>query len=349
MCRYTKILSDAIAELLPEFKTREPQLKDSLDVYIDHRLTAYRNLQQDENTDITKVLPADLLRRFEAYWIPRTSVPVMTIRSLRADQIGKLVTVHGTVIRASEVRPLLSVATYSCDMCSAETFQPVSGPTFTPIVSCGSDFCKSNKTGGRLQLQTRGSKFVKFQELKVQEMSGDVPAGHVPRALTIQCRGENSRIATAGDHVSISGIFLPLAKSTAFAQLSQGLLTETFLEAHKIQLTSKWDDGDVGGELTEEELDEVARSDFYDKLAASIAPEVYGHDDVKKSLLLMLVGGVERNIEGLKIRGTINICMMGDPGVAKSQMLSYVDRLAPRSQLTSGRGSSGVGDRKSVV
>lgn len=67
-------------------------------------------------------------------------------------------------------------------------------------------------------------------------------------------------------------------------------------------------------------------------LAASIAPEIYGHPDVKKALLLLLVGGVDRNPRGMKIRGSINICLMGDPGVAKSQLLSYIDRLAPRSE-----------------
>jgi DNA replication licensing factor MCM7 len=136
------------------------------------------------------------------------------------------------VIRASEVRPLLSVATYSCDSCSAETFQPIPGPSFTPLISCNSEFCKSNRTGGRLQLQTRGSKFTRFQEIKIQEQSADVPAGHVPRCLTVHCKGENTRKVTAGDHVAIAGVFLPLAKSTAFAQITQGLLTDTFLEAH---------------------------------------------------------------------------------------------------------------------
>ena len=72
--------------------------------------------------------------------------------------------------------------------------------------------------------------------------------------------------------------------------------------------------------------------DFYEKLASSIAPEIYGHEDVKKALLLLLVGGVDKTPQGMKIRGNINICLMGDPGVAKSQLLGYIDRLAPRSK-----------------
>lgn len=77
----------------------------------------------------------------------------------------------------------------------------------------------------------------------------------------------------------------------------------------------------------------LTQDDFYTKLAASLAPEIYGHLDVKKALLLLLVGGVDRRPDGMKIRGNINICLMGDPGVAKSQLLGYINRLAPRSEL----------------
>lgn len=102
-------------------------------------------------------------------------------------------------------------------------------------------------------------------------------------------------------------------------------------------------------QLTEEEIRNLSTDDFYTKLAMSLAPEIYGHLDVKKALLLLLVGGVDKKTNGMKIRGSINICLMGDPGVAKSQLLHYIDRLAPRSQYTTGRGSSGVGLTASIM
>lgn len=162
-------------------------------------------------------------------------------------------------------------------------------------------------------------------------------------------RGENTRLAQPGDHVAITGVFLPLLR-TGFRQATQGLLSETYMEAHSITLMNKTEDDELGNEeLTEEELRSITDEGFYEKLAGSIAPEIYGHEDVKKALLLLLVGGVEQAPKGMKIRGNINICLMGDPGVAKSQLLSYIDRLAPRSQYTTGRGSSGVGLTAAVM
>lgn len=102
-------------------------------------------------------------------------------------------------------------------------------------------------------------------------------------------------------------------------------------------------------ELTPDELAVLSHEDFYERFASSLAPEIYGHLDVKKALLLLLVGGVDKRPDGMKIRGNINICLMGDPGVAKSQLLGYISRLAVRSQYTTGRGSSGVGLTAAVM
>lgn len=101
----------------------------------------------------------------------------------------------------------------------------------------------------------------------------------------------------------------------------------------------------------ERQIEELrADPSLYNRLAHSIAPEIYGHSDVKKALLLLLVGGVTKNMgDGMKIRGDINVCLMGDPGVAKSQLLKYIAKIAPRGVYTTGKGSSGVGLTAAVM
>ncbi|XP_067138525.1 DNA replication licensing factor mcm7 [Centruroides vittatus] len=348
--RYAKLFADCIYDILPDYKEKEIEAKDSLDVYIEHRLLMEQRYHQPgENRDPQNRYPPELIRRYEVYFKAPAQQKYVSVRQVKAQHIGKLITVKGIITRCTEVKPMIVVATYTCDQCGSETYQPTMGPVFMPLIMCNSNDCRVNKSGGRLYLQTRGSKFMKFQELRIQEHSDQVPVGNIPRSMTVYARGELTRQAVPGDHVVVTGIFLPLSK-TGFSQITQGLLADTFLDAHRIVKVNKAEDEEQElTELTQEEIKELDESDFYDKLACSIAPEIYGHEDVKKALLLLLVGGVDCNPNGMKIRGNINICLMGDPGVAKSQLLSYIDRLAQRSQYTTGRGSSGVGLTAAVM
>ncbi|XP_014254336.1 DNA replication licensing factor Mcm7 [Cimex lectularius] len=350
--RYINILADIVQDLLPDYKTQDNIAKDAFDIYIEHRILLQNRANAahtgGNNRDPLNSYPKELMRRFEIYFKNLTTSKHTNIRDVKAQYIGKLVTVRGVVTRASEVKPLVVVATYTCDQCGAETYQPVTSMSFMPILACPSEECKSNKTSGKLYLQSRGSKFTKFQELRIQEHSDQVPMGTIPRSLMVFCRGETTRQCAPGDHIELTGIYLPLLRS-GWQQLRAGLISETYLEAHRIEPLNKLDDKMGEGELSEEEIKQLAGDDFYQKLAASLAPEIYGHEDVKKALLLLLVGGVDKSPDGMRIRGNINICLMGDPGVAKSQMLSYIQRLSRRAQYTTGRGSSGVGLTAAVV
>lgn len=349
--RYISLFADCVTELLPTYKEKEVVHKDTLDVYIEHRLLMEGRLHQDGEItrDPKNKYPAELMRRFELYFKFGSQQKHQSIREVKASSIGQLVQVKGIVTRATEVKPMMQVATYTCDQCGAETYQPIASTTFMPLIMCPSQECTTNRSGGRLYLQSRGSKFIKFQEVKIQEHSDQVPVGNIPRSMTVFCRGEVTRLTQPGDHVSITGVFLPMLR-TGFNALAAGLLSETYLEAHRIVKMNKTEDDELeAADLTEEEVKAIAEEDFYEKLAISIAPEIYGHEDIKKALLLLLVGGVDKSPKGMRIRGNINICLMGDPGVAKSQLLGYIDRLAPRSQYTTGRGSSGVGLTAAVM
>ena len=109
--------------------------------------------------------------------------------------------------------------------------------------------------------------------------------------------------------------------------------------------------------ITEEQIAEVESvranvtdDELFDKLSKSIAPEIYGMEDVKKALLLLMAGGITKETnDSMKIRGEINIALIGDPGIAKSQLLKHISSLAPRGVYTTGKGSSGVGLTAAIV
>ncbi|XP_008555507.1 DNA replication licensing factor Mcm7 [Microplitis demolitor] len=349
--RYVNLINELVQEILPDYKEHPVPPKDALDIYIEHRLLMEaRNRHPGDQRDPRNRYAPELMRRFEVYFKNFDNAKQLSVRDIKASSIGKLVTVRGIVTRCTEVKPMMVCATYTCDQCGAETYQTIQSLSFRPLDMCESDDCKINKSGGRLYIQTKGSKFVKFQEIKIQEHSDQVPVGHIPRSLTVYCRGETTRHCLPGEHVIFTGIFLPIAKTGFNPSAGGALLSETFLEAHQVTtLTNLQTADDSSKQLTQEELESFTGDDFYTKLACSIAPEIYGLEDVKKALLLLLVGGTDKNKGDIKIRGNINICLMGDPGVAKSQLLGFITRLAPRSQYTTGRGSSGVGLTAAVL
>lgn len=165
--------------------------------------------------------------------------------------------------------------------------------------------------------------------------------------------GELTRCCAAGDIVLITGIFLP-TPFTGWQALKAGLIADTFIQSTRIEKTKK---SYAQYESEIRQIEEVKRfaetttpSDLYDRLSSSIAPEIYGHEDVKRALLLLMIGAPTRVMpDGMKIRGDINVCLMGDPGVAKSQLLKHIAMLAPRGVYTSGKGASGVGLTAAVV
>jgi DNA replication licensing factor MCM7 len=168
--------------------------------------------------------------------------------------------------------------------------------------------------------------------------------------MTVHVNGNLTRLMNPGDIVHIGGIFLPIPY-TGFQAIRAGLLTDTYLEAHHIdQLKKQYSEMELTPEIENKIAALQKDPNLYEMLAYSIAPEIYGHEDVKKALLLLLVGGVTKITgDGMKIRGDINICLMGDPGVAKSQLLKYISKIAPRGVYTTGKGSTGVGLTAAVM
>ncbi|GAA6037095.1 hypothetical protein JCM8097_008728 [Rhodosporidiobolus ruineniae] len=344
--RYVKLFSRAVDEVMPQNTVDIGPKSDILDIMQYHRNN--KNAQNEEAGQA--VFPPQLLRRYNLYFRPLANDPVLAVRQVRGAHLGKLITVRGIVTRVSEVKPLLQVNAYTCDSCGAEIFQDVAGRKVTPLDQCISEVCTQNNSRGQLYMQTRASKFTPFQECRIQEMADQVPVGHIPRTMVIHLYGNQTRSVSPGDVVHVGGIFLPIPYEGLKA-LRMGLLTDSYLEAHHVQqLKKQYESMQLTPEITREIEELKSVPGLFTRLASSIAPEIFGHEDIKRALLLLLVGGVTKSVgDGMKIRGDINVCLMGDPGVAKSQLLKYIAKVAPRGVYTTGRGSSGVGLTAAVL
>ncbi|XP_064951277.1 DNA replication licensing factor MCM7-like [Musa acuminata AAA Group] len=339
--RYINIFAEAIDELMPE-PTEVFPVDEDRDILMTQRVDD--GMDNVDNSDPLQKMPSEIRRFFEVYIKAFSKGTPFTVRQVRASHIGQLVKISGIITRCSDVKPLMQVAVYTCEDCGFEIYQEVTARVFMPLFECPSNRCKINKAKGNLILQLRASKFLKFQEARIQELAEHVPKGHIPRSLTIHLRGELTRKVVPGDVVELSGIFLPIPYS-GFRALRAGLVADTYLEAMSItHFKKKYEDYELKAD-EQEQIERLAEDgDIYNKLARSLAPEIFGHEDVKKALLLLLVGAPHRKLsDGMKIRGDLHICLMGDPGVAKSQLLKHIINVAPRGVYTTGRGSSGVG------
>lgn len=373
---FIELFSSVVDELMPEPSKEVSYKDDVLDVVLHQRKLRNIRVEQehaeeinnlrsgfgarapaDEQTStaddllLENLFPAKLTRRYYLYFAPLSGkVKVLAVRQVKGHHVGKYITVRGIVTRVSDVKPSVLVNAYTCDKCGYEIFQEVNSKTFQPLTECTSAICKTDNQRGQLFMSTRASKFLSFQEVKIQEMSNQVPVGHIPRSLTIHVNGDLVRSMNPGDIVDVSGIFLPSPYS-GFRALKAGLLTETFLEAQYVsQHKKRYESLQVDEESKQRIFALHSVGGVYTRLAESIAPEIYGHIDVKKILLLLLCGGVTKEMgDGMRIRGDINVCLMGDPGVAKSQLLKAINKIAPRSVYTTGRGSSGVGLTAAVM
>eukprot|EP01061_Rhynchopus_euleeides_P034137 TRINITY_DN57853_c0_g1_i1.p1 TRINITY_DN57853_c0_g1~~TRINITY_DN57853_c0_g1_i1.p1 ORF type:complete len:765 (+),score=325.89 TRINITY_DN57853_c0_g1_i1:150-2444(+) len=347
---YIEHISRAVDKLLKD--EPEPEESYKTDCF-DFLIRKDTERVQQQGSDAKSAIPNQILRRYRVVLTPSAiNNDKLQVRQLSALRLGKLSILSGMCVGASPVKPKVLVATYLCEQCNECIYQEVVGMKYNPVQQCPSNICKANGNRGKVFLEYRATKFTQYQELRIQELPQFVPKGCVPRSLKVVLEGSLCGLVSPGSVVDITGVFLPDPKAGRGA-MSASVATRTLFKALNVQLAKKA----YEAMLTHDASDKVefVRSvmddqSLVEKVIRSVAPEIYGMEDVKKVLACQLVGGVTlARDDGMKLRGDLNVCLMGDPGVAKSQLLRWVANLCPRSIFTTGKGSSGVGLTASVT
>ena len=274
-----------------------------------------------------------------------------SLREINAEVINKLVGVSGMVVRSSEVKPLAKKIGYRCLSCGEITEAQLRGLVLKKPLRCGK--CSEKE----LEMDPDTSIFIDFQMVRLQELPEDLPAGHLPHYLEVTIIGDLVDQCRPGDRILLTGIV-----RIEQEQLSQQMKTSLFrlrMEGNNIEyLGGRTADKDSRTierlEISNEDEKHIfalaRKNDAYDILISSYAPHVYGHEVIKEVILLLIVGSVTKRLEdGSTRRGDINVLLVGDPGTAKSEMLKFAAKIAPRGLYTSGRGSTAAGLTAAVI
>ncbi|RGP67249.1 minichromosome maintenance 4 cell division control 54 [Fusarium longipes] len=290
------------------------------------------------------------------------------LRDLNPSDMDRLICIKGLVIRTTPVIPDMKDAFFRCNVCNHSVNVGLDRGKIREPTECPREICKSKNS--MLIIHNRCS-FEDKQVIKLQETPDAVPAGQTPHSVSVCVYNELVDFCKAGDRVELTGIFRVSPVRVNPSQRALKSVHKTYVDVLHIQKVDKRrmgadpstlgiageedaEAGENGIEETrkisiedEEKIKETAaRDDIYELLSRSLAPSIYEMDDVKKGILLQLFGGTNKSFQkggSPKYRGDINVLLCGDPSTAKSQMLSYVHKIAPRGVYTSGKGSSAVG------
>ncbi len=283
-------------------------------------------------------LPADII--FTSTHVRIIKLPErIQIRELRSANINKFIAVSGLIRKATEVRPKIINAAFKCQRCGNITIVPQAEGKFVEPFECESEACGRK---GPFKLVHEESEFIDAQKLRIQESPDELRGGEQPQTLDVDVDDDLAGIVSPGDRVVISGILrsyqrsTPHGKSTYFDLVLDGISIE--IEDKEFEEI----------ELSKEDIEKILAlgkdPKVYEKIIYSIAPSIYGYEEVKEAMALQLFSGIPKNLpDGARIRGDIHVLLVGDPGVAKSQLLRYGVKLAPRGIYTSGKSSTSAG------
>ncbi|KAK7870011.1 hypothetical protein R5R35_011978 [Gryllus longicercus] len=265
---------------------------------------------------------------------------VEDIRTFRQFHLNQLVRTTGVVTATTGVLPQLSIVKYDCNRCGY-----VLGP-FPQLqdkeVKPGS--CPECQSSGPFMINMEQTVYRNYQKITLQESPGRIPAGRIPRSKDCIMLADLCDRCKPGDDIDITGIYSNNYDGSLNTEQGFPVFSTVILANHVVVRDCK----EIVQSLTDEDIASITKLSkdhrIGERIVASIAPSIYGHEYIKRGLALTLFGGEPKNPgQKHKIRGDINVLICGDPGTAKSQFLKFVEKIAPRAIFTTGQGASAVG------
>ena len=296
-----------------------------------------------------RIARKEVLREFPSYdlispqiFVRISSLPVAdNLRDLRQSHLNAFIRVNGVVTRRSSVMPQLLFTKYHCANCTAllGPYSQINAAKEVRPATCPE--CQSN---GPFILDMERSEYRNYQTINLQETPGSIPPGRLPRSREVTLLDDLVDSVRPGDEVAVTGIYINHFDGTLNRKNGFPVF-KTLIEANHVH---KREDAYDSFNLTEDDENTIRQLGkdprIGERIIESIAPSIHGHMDIKTGLALALFGGESKQLEGEhRTRGDINVLLLGDPGVAKSQFLKYMEKTAHRAVYTTGQGASAVG------
>jgi len=326
----------------------ESKFVESPDEILNAFSRAIKEILQERFPEYARKIEHDIRARIANFPAERS------LRQINSEVITKMTSVSGMVVRASEVKPLAKELTYKCLDKHISKFTLLDGMSLDKAVKCQSPKCPYTN----LAIVAEESRFIDFQIVRLQELPEDLPPGQLPHYVNVSMKQDLVDYARPGDRIILTGIVRIEQERVSGVKQSESALYRLRMDGNNIEFIGGR--GIKGTRRTEREEispdeQKIIRTlsknpDIYDRLIASFAPHIRGHELFKEAILLLIVGSTQRALsDGSKVRGDINVFLVGDPGTAKSEMLKFCARIAPRGLYTSGRGSTAAGLTAAVV
>jgi len=266
--------------------------------YIERSAWAQLKIEDPEYAELTKRVRVRFRKLPERY----------SLRRIGAEHLGKLLLLDGIIVRATPVKPLITRAAFQCRKCNSITYVEQVGLLMREASVCGR--CRSEI----LDFSEKHSSFINTQEFRIQERPEDLPPGQLPRAVDVKLHEDLVDIARPGDRVSLTGIVR--AQQEVLGRGTRLRTFELFLDTNHVDVAGK--EAEVVEITAEEEKQilEMAKDPWIQrKLLSSLAPSIYGYENIKEAILYLLFGAVPKTLpDGVTIRGDMNVLLIGDPG-----------------------------------